>query len=44
MISLPPGFDFTLLANDLISAAIPFVSIIVLMGAYKLIKKIIGGR
>lgn len=42
MISLPPGFNFTLLANDLIAAAIPFVSVIVLISAYKLIKKILG--
>lgn len=42
MVSLPPGFDFTLLSNDLISAAVPFVSVIVLIAAYKLIKKTLG--
>jgi len=39
MIALPPGFDVNLFASDLISVALPFVSIYGLFLTFKLIKK-----
>jgi hypothetical protein len=43
MIALPPGFDFSLLTSDFYSAALPFVSVAVLFGVYRIITKILGG-
>jgi len=43
MITLPPGFDFTLLVDDFYSAALPFVVVAVLFGVYRVITRAIGG-
>ena len=37
MITLPPGFDYMLLVNDLFAASLPFIVVGMLIVAYKLI-------
>lgn len=42
MITLPPGFDYNSLLSDYWKCCIPFVGVILLIVAYRLISKIIG--
>jgi len=39
MISLPPGFDYSLLISDLFTFILPFASVSALFAAYRLIMK-----
>ncbi len=43
MISLPPGFDASLFVSDLLGISAAIVPVIVLFGAFYLIRRIIRG-
>lgn len=43
MIVLPPGFDYVTFIDSLLACIIPFVPIMMLIVAYKLLKKAIRG-
>lgn len=41
MIQLPPGFDVSLLVNDVVTLVLPFVYVVLLIGAFTLVTRIL---